>query len=225
MDKYVFTAFKFKKINFDKLKAFGFEFDGQKWGYKSIIANSDMELTVFVDGEGEVNTEVKDRDTGDIFTLHLVDEAVGTYVGAVRADYERILGEIAEKCCDTEIFKFETTKKVISFVERHYGDKIEYLWQKFPDNGVFRRADNKKWYAAVLTTTWDKLGLKANDRIEVIDLRMSPEKIAESVDGKRLFGGYHMNKKHWISVPLDGSVAFDEICELIEDSYKIALKS
>ena len=33
--------------------------------------------------------------------------------------------------------------------------------------------------------------------------------------------GYHMNKRHWISVVLDGSMADDEILPLIEDSYEL----
>ena len=33
--------------------------------------------------------------------------------------------------------------------------------------------------------------------------------------------GYHMNKRHWISVILDGSMSDDEILPLIEDSYEL----
>lgn len=32
---------------------------------------------------------------------------------------------------------------------------------------------------------------------------------------------YHMNKRHWISVILDGSMADEEILPLIEDSYAL----
>lgn len=31
--------------------------------------------------------------------------------------------------------------------------------------------------------------------------------------------GYHMNKRHWISVILDGSMTDEDILPLIEDSY------
>ena len=31
--------------------------------------------------------------------------------------------------------------------------------------------------------------------------------------------GYHMNKRHWISIILDGSMRDDEVMRLIEDSY------
>ena len=33
--------------------------------------------------------------------------------------------------------------------------------------------------------------------------------------------GYHMNKRHWISIILDGSMAQADICRLISDSYAL----
>jgi predicted DNA-binding protein (MmcQ/YjbR family) len=36
--------------------------------------------------------------------------------------------------------------------------------------------------------------------------------------------GYHMNKKHWITVVMDGSLTEDFIKQLIDDSYELVLK-
>lgn len=33
--------------------------------------------------------------------------------------------------------------------------------------------------------------------------------------------GYHMSKKHWITVPLDGSVSRSELLSWVDDSYNI----
>lgn len=37
--------------------------------------------------------------------------------------------------------------------------------------------------------------------------------------------GYHMNKKHWNTVIIDGSVSDKQICEWIDDSYNLVVKS
>ena len=37
--------------------------------------------------------------------------------------------------------------------------------------------------------------------------------------------GYHLNKRHWNTVELDGSVPADVLTEWIEDSYDLALAS
>mgnify|MGYP001101557042 CR=1 FL=1 len=36
--------------------------------------------------------------------------------------------------------------------------------------------------------------------------------------------GYHMNKKHWITVTLDGSIPDGEIWRMIDDSYELVVK-
>ncbi len=36
--------------------------------------------------------------------------------------------------------------------------------------------------------------------------------------------GYHMNKRHWNSLILDGSLPAAEICSMIDDSYGLVLQ-
>ncbi len=151
-------------------------------------------------------------------------EAVGSFVGKIRSEFENILSEISQTCCFSDVFKSLVSKKVIRYVQEHYKDELEFLWPKFPQNAVFRRQDNTKWYAAVLTVTKDKLGLDSEDTVEIIDLRGTPADIEQLVDGKNYFPGWHMNKKHWFTICLDGSVSFEEICRRIDTSYLLAQK-
>ena len=51
-----------------------------------------------------------------------------------------------------------------------------------------------------------------------------PENIEKIVDNERYFLAYHMNKKHWITICLDSSVDFNEICTRIDESYNLAKK-
>lgn len=37
--------------------------------------------------------------------------------------------------------------------------------------------------------------------------------------------GYHLNKKHWNTVVLDGSIPDDEVEELVEHSYQLVVES
>ena len=36
--------------------------------------------------------------------------------------------------------------------------------------------------------------------------------------------GYHMNKRHWNTVTLDGSIPNDEVIEMIDNSYRLVVK-
>ncbi|MBD5132570.1 MAG: hypothetical protein HDT28_08315 [Clostridiales bacterium] len=222
MDK---NVFELKKPIFDKLIEFGFSLSGETYSYITRIYKGQFELRVEVSGSsGEVKTELIDRATDEPYTLHLVADASGAFVGSVRADYERVLTEISEKCFERDVFKSAGARKVIEYVRGKYGDELEYLWEKFPTNAVFRRKDNDKWYGAILVISKRKLGLKSDEVVDVIDLRIDPEVLPSVVDGKRYFAGYHMNKKNWFTICLDGSVDIAEVCEWLDKSYALASK-
>lgn len=217
------SVFKFKRANFEKLVKYGFEKQGEKLVYRTDILDT-MRLTVAVDRDGKVSAEVWDTEAEEPYTLFLVDGASGEFVGKVRESYTRALEDIADKCFDTKIFKCEYTDKIIEYARKNYGDEVEYLWEKFPDNAVLRRKDTKKWYAAILTVPYIKFGIEREGAVEVIDMRMEPEELERTVDGKLYFRGWHMNKKHWVSMLLDGSAPYEEIIKRLNESYKLATK-
>lgn len=216
--------FKNKKPNAQKLLDFGFaEADGG-YIFRALIAGGQMEMTVFLSYDENVSARICDADTGEEYVLHRVPSAVGEFVGKVKEEYEKLLSDIAEKCFEPNVFKSEQSVKLIAHVREKYGGELEFLWQKFPDNAVWRRSDNSKWYAALLTVSRRKLGQNSDETVEILDLRMKPEDIERTVDGEKYFPGYHMNKKHWITVCLDGTVSFEEICALLDDSFILAKK-
>lgn len=221
MDK-LGVIFKNRKVIFSKLEDFGFVKSKTLYRYTKTLSGSGFEMTVTVNKSGKVNAEITDPDTGE-YTLHLTGSS-GSFVGEVRTEYEQTLEDIAENCFERDVFKSEQTKRLIEYVRERYGREPEYLWEKFPDNAVWRRGDTNKWFGVVLTVSRSKLGLSSDEAVEIVDLRLPPEEMARTVDGKRYFGGWHMNKKHWYSMILDGSVPFEELCRRIDTSYELAVK-
>lgn len=217
------NTFKYREVNFSKLIGFGFVINSSNYIYRRALPESGFELTVTVTAQGEVFTEIKDPSTDEIYTLHLVDGASGSFVGLVRNEYEETLKEIASACFEPAVFKNPQTKGIISYVGNKYGDELEFLWEKFPDCAVWRRKDTKKWYAVLLTVSKRKLGIDSDEIVEIIDLRVEQENINSVIDNKKYFPGYHMNKKHWITVMLDSSAPIEEIYRIIDKSYALAL--
>ncbi len=207
----------------DKLIAFGFVQHADKFCYVRRIMQGMFELKIMIDKNGKADWDVWDIETGEIYCL-VKSAAEGTFVGKVRSACDEVFQEIAEKCGKQVVFKSRLAGLIQEYVLHKYGNEFEYLWEKFPDNAVFRRKDNKKWYGAVLTVARNKIGLDGSDKIEVIDLRATPEEIGRLIDGEKYFPAYHMNKKHWITICLDGTVGFEEIYRRIDDSYVLAKK-
>lgn len=224
MDTILYHIYHHKRINLAKLVPYGFVPSDDGFLYRKPLAGSGFLMTVTVTPAGQISTQVMDPAFGEPYTLHLIPDAVGSFVGEIRTEYEQILLDIAAQCCDPDLFQSEQAKELIAYVRSAHGDELEFLWKTFPNNAVWRRQDTKKWYAALLTVSKGKLGLDSDEKVEIIDLRAKPDVLETLVDGKSYYPGYHMNKKHWYTIILDGSVPLDEICRRIEESYLLAKK-
>ena len=55
-----------------------------------------------------------------------------------------------------------------------------------------------------------------------VTLKAEPEEVTGLVDTyESVTRGYHMNKKHWITVQVEGALPDGLVAELIEDSYDL----
>ena len=114
------------------------------------------------------------------------------------------------------------TEAVVAYIKAQYDCAPEFLWARTPNNAAIRHRENRKWFAALmLALPLKHLGLTNGGCADVINLKCDPRMIGSLVDGKRYFPGYHMNKEHWITVLLDGSIPAGEICPLIDLSFDL----
>lgn len=212
---------KYKKIDTKKMLSFGFVKNDGIYVYKTDILDGQFYIELTVLNDEKLFARVVEKEFDEEYTLHLVPEAVGSFVGAVRGEVEKLVEKFERQCCETEIFKCRQTYAVIEYVKNTYGSDIEFLWEKSPDSAVFRRSDNKKWYGIIMTVPFKRLGVESDGDAELVNLKASPENITEIIDGKSVFPAYHMNKKNWFTVVLDGSISDSEIFSFIDDSYFI----
>ncbi len=218
------SIFGNRKADAKKLFAFGFTKKGGTYAYSSNLLGGQFQLKVFVHKNGTVTADVYDTAFGEVYTPVKVSGAMGGFVGKVKDEYEKQLKEISAQCFSSGIFEDGVTRKVIEHIQSTYGDAPEFLWPAFPKNAIFRRKDNAKWYAALLNLPKSKIGLEGDTPIDIIDLRMETAELEKLIDGKKYFPGFHMNKKHWLTLCLDGSVPHKELCRRIEASYRLAKK-
>lgn len=59
-----------------------------------------------------------------------------------------------------------------------------------------------------------------------LNLKCDPEYAVELREAHpAIIPGYHMNKKHWNTINVDGSISGKLLCELIDHSYDLVVKS
>lgn len=109
-----------------------------------------------------------------------------------------------------------------SYLMETYPADTDKPWMKYPGYQVFRRQDNRKWFAVIMDIAGDKLGLPGREPLDVVNLKCGPL-LAGTLRGEPgFFPAYHMNKENWITVALDGSVPEDRIRLLLDVSYDAA---
>ncbi len=117
-------------------------------------------------------------------------------------------------------YLFSQTKDIVDFISETFSDKPEFLFMD-SDTAVFRKGERKKWYAVIMTISKRKLGIDSDEMVEVLNVKLNPNEIALLTDRVSYFPAYHMNKKHWCTILLDGTVDTDEICFRINESYSL----
>lgn len=114
-----------------------------------------------------------------------------------------------------------TRERVIAHMTEKYNASAEYPWARTPQYAVFRHAHNRKWFATIINVRRDKLGLLGDEVVDAMLLKCDPLMAGSLRDGENILSGYHMNKEHWITVILDGTLSAKQIYRLIELSYNL----
>ncbi len=111
-------------------------------------------------------------------------------------------------------------KQLFDYINKKYNISPEHLWSRYPGYAVFRHSDNRKWFALVMNIPKSRLGLCGEEMTDILNVKMSDPFIADFlIQQEGFFRGYHIRGGNWISVLLDGTVEFEEICRWLEESY------
>ena len=116
-------------------------------------------------------------------------------------------------------------QQVIDYIKEKYSVSPDYPFDEDNMTAVFRNPKNDKWFGIIMCSLpLSKIGGKGEKRIDVINLKCDPMLQYTLLDGKSVFKAYHMNKEHWITVLLDGSLPLERIADLIGMSYDLIEK-
>ncbi len=209
-----------KKLELNKLIDYGFKKNNNKYIYTKRLSNDNFLVHIEITDFAKITSKIMDIENKEEYLPVDIKNTTGSFIGKIKEEYENILKDVISICTERNVFKSKQAQSVIKYVKEKYAGNLEFLWEK-SNNAIIRHHDTKKWYLALLTIPREKLGLKSNDLVEIIDLKMPPEEIVKLVDNKKIFPGYHMNKKHWITICLDNTIKDEELFKYIDISYNL----
>ncbi len=224
MDSFIDKIFRNKTFDKAKMLEFGFKPCSSGFEYVTKILDGQFELNLFVKDLKSIETKLTDVLSNDLYTLHLIEDAAGTFVGEVRKAYEYVLNNIAFKCCNDTYFMSEQANRLSYLIKEKYDNTPEFLWEKFPGFGVFRNSKSEKWYGLISQVDFSKLDKNKKGKIEILNIKLDKDKVIEYQNFDGFYPAYHMNKKSWITVVLDSKIPDSKLMELIDESYLLSCK-
>ena len=115
-------------------------------------------------------------------------------------------------------------QELAAYLTDTYSAVGEHLFARYPNFQVFRHGGNKKWFAVIMDIPGKHLGLTGDGEISVVNLKCDTRLIGAFREEPGIFPGWHMNKAHWLSVALDGTVEDEKIRFLVDMSYELTKK-
>ena len=114
----------------------------------------------------------------------------------------------------------EIKEKLFAYAGKKYRASPEYLWARYPNYAVLRHRDNRKWFALFMDVPGTRLGLESGDAVDILNVKLEDALLADLLTQQEgFFRGYHFGRGNWISILLDGTVALEEICRWLDESF------
>jgi len=111
--------------------------------------------------------------------------------------------------------------KVEELLADKYSAEPEYPWNGDDVDAVFRHISNRKWFGLIMTVRRSVLGLHGDDLIDILNVKCDPVLGASLHQELGFLPGYHMNKRHWITILLDESVSEAKTLDFLDMSYDL----
>ena len=210
-----FNRFKYKE---DKLLKFGFKKEKDKYILDQPSTNKEFTFHLEINDKKVLSTVI-DNSTNEEYMPFYIETINGEYVGSIRDEFELLIKSILSTCYEKD-YKNDTVHQVINYVKERYNLKPEYLFSDSPNTFVLKHKE-AKWFGIVMDIPYTKVGIDSKEIVYVLNVKVPTEQTTELIKINGIVPAYHMNKKYWISILLDGSVDIEVIKSLIDTSYDL----
>lgn len=218
------TEILFQKYmpDYKKLIEYGFIKKGDEYIFEKIFKNNDFKAIIKVLKNGEVKGKIFDVENDDEFLPSRIKNMEGGFIGNINEEYKSILLQVRKNCFHERYFISNQANRICDLIIKKYNDFPEFMWEKFPNYGVFRNSNTNKWYSIIMNIEKSKLSKKDKAHVDIINIKLDKSEIAELLQKEGFYSAWHMNKKSWITIILDETHTDDFIFELIDKSYSFS---
>ena len=110
---------------------------------------------------------------------------------------------------------------LLTHAKQNFGVTPDFPFKQYPRYAVLRHTDSERWFALFMNVKNTSLGIEGLGEKEILDIKCKPEVIGSLRKQPGFLPAYHMNKEHWITVLLDGTIEDKQIFQLLSDSFEL----
>lgn len=116
-------------------------------------------------------------------------------------------------------------ERIDAYTKEKYGIDPEILPFSHEDYEIYRHPETGKWFAVFIVKERSALGLDGDGKAEILCVKPKDRFFADFMMQQRGYlRGFPSSKWNWISMVLDGTVPYEDICKWLDESY-LATKS
>lgn len=216
--------FSRKRFSTRRMDDYGFVNKDACYSLSKEFMDGDFTAEIRVYQKGSVQGRVMDNMIGEEYIPLRMPNYTGAFVGSVRAAYEKLLLDIADKCCSDVAFVSDQSNRIAALILDKYSVEPDFPWDEgtYETSGVFRHGSNNKWFGLIMNI--DRRHLEKNageEMVDVINLKADENKMIALHKIRGVYPAFHMNHSKWISVVLDDTLDDKDVMDLVEESFRL----
>ena len=211
--------FSHYSIDEKKLLAYGFQPEGHTLVYTQDLAAENFRIIITYDRA--LIGKIIDLAFGEEYVNFRLESAAG-YSAEIRNQFEALLLDIRGKCCKNQYFESEQARRINEYIYETYDVMPEFLWPNIPSYAAYRKKQGGKWFAVIGSVPRCKVdsASRSTQDVEVINLKADKDQINALLAEDGIYPAFHMNKKCWVSIIFDDTLADADIQRMICESFE-----
>ncbi len=215
--------FKKAKLDSGKIESSGLKSTSRGWEIKKNLMGGALQCVIEIDKKGAVSGKVFDN--GEEYLPFRAENPAGGYSFDVKTEYEEILKEILKKYFIENYFISPQANRITELIYKKFSIAPDFPWKNQKKNisakdaGVFRKNEGGRWFALLMNIKKDRLITNTKGSVDIINLKLDFDEIRALIQKEGFYPAYHMNKKYWITIALDDTIADEIIMGFITKSY------
>ena len=170
-----------------------------------------------------LHDEVFDVSTNEPYTLYKLSALSSGFAYSMKQNVESIIEELFPELRQEDPFSTPSFRYLEDAMIASYSEPSDNPFEE-DDIRIFRLKQNRKWYGLAMKIPAKKLGFDGDNEIFGLCVRVEKGCAERYINHQVVFPAYHMNKKNWVNLILDGRMSDDEVLDYLRRSRTIVLE-